>query len=91
MISSNDPWLVPTPLEMESLGDRMPLNLNEKTYESIQSLSDHPESWDHHVASKSYHQPFWLQTQDQFTNYLSLNLPSDESIMEAMNVKELPW
>lgn len=30
MISSNDPWLVPTPSEMESLGDRMPLSLNEK-------------------------------------------------------------
>lgn len=35
--------------------------------------------------------PFGLQTQDQFTKYLSLNLPSDESIMEAMNVEEIPW
>jgi len=62
-----------------------------KTYESIQSFSYHPESRDHHVASDSYHQPFWLHTQDQFMDYLSLNLPSDESIMEAMNVEELPW
>jgi len=87
MISSSDPWLVPTPLEIESLGDRMPLSLNEKTYERIQSLSYHPESCDHHVALDSYHQPFWLQTQDLFTDYLSFNLPSDESIMEAMNVE----
>jgi len=32
-----------------------------------------------------------MSTNDQVTDYLLLNLPSDESIMEAMNVEELPW
>lgn len=38
-----------------------------------------------------YHQPFGFDSYDQLTNYLSNNLPTDESIMEDMSVEEHPW
>jgi len=69
----------------------MPLSPYERFYESIQTLSDLPEKRDHHVALDAYPQPDWLHDADRFTDYLSSNLPSDESIMEAMSVKYLPW
>jgi len=69
----------------------MPLSAHEKWYESIQALSDSPEQHDHHVAADAYPLPFWLPEHDRSLDYLSLNLPTDESIMEAMNVTELPW
>ena len=41
--------------------------------------------------SDAYPSPYWLHEKDRFTDYLSLNLPCDESIMEAMSVNDLPW
>jgi len=69
----------------------MPLSSYERFYESIQTLSDSPEHLDHHATSDSYPSPYWLHKKDRFTDYLLLNLPSDESIMEAMSVDDLPW
>ena len=91
MIASNGSWPLPSPSNLETTGDRMPLSPHERWYESIQSLSDSPEQHDHHVAADAYPPPFWLHEHDRFTDYLSLNLPSDESIMEAMSVNDLPW
>ena len=54
-------------------------------------MSDIPEQRDHHVAPDAYPSPYWLHENNQFIDYLSLNLPSDESIMEAMSVDDLPW
>jgi hypothetical protein len=36
-LESSDPWIVPRPLEFDSLGDTMPLDPTEPSYVSIQS------------------------------------------------------
>ena len=69
----------------------MPLSPHEKWYERIQAVSDSSGQHDHHVTADAYPLPFWLPEQNRSSDYLSLNLPTDESIMEAMNVAELPW
>ena len=91
MIASNDPWPLPSPSDIKTTSDRMPLSPYERFYESIQTLSDTPEQRDHHVVPDAYPSPYWLHENDRFTYYLLLNLPSDESIMEAMSVDDLPW
>ena len=91
MIASTGSWLASSSSTEEITGDRMPLSPHEKWYESIQALSDTLEQRDHHVAADAYSLPCWLNEHDRSSDYLSLNLPSDESIMEAMSVDDLPW
>ena len=38
-LESFDPWIVPSPLEFDALGDTMPLSTAETSYVSIQSAS----------------------------------------------------
>jgi hypothetical protein len=40
---SFDPWIVPSPLELDALGDTMPLSPVEATYDAIQSASPSPD------------------------------------------------
>jgi len=91
MTASSGSWPASSPSNEEITGDRMPLSPHEKWYESIQALSDPPEQRDHHVAADAYTLPCWLHEHDRSSDYLSLNLPSDKSIMEAMSVNDLPW
>lgn len=43
MITSNNPWPLRSPSNIETIGDWMPLSPYERFYESIQSFSDTPE------------------------------------------------
>lgn len=91
MIASSDPWSLLSPSDIETIGDQMPLSLYERFYESIQTLLDSPGQCSHHVASDAYPSPYWLHEKYRFKDYLSLNLPSDKSVMEAMSVDDLAW
>ena len=57
MIASNDSWPLPSPSDIETIGDQMPLSPYERFYESIQTLSDTPEQRDHHDAPNVYPSP----------------------------------
>jgi hypothetical protein len=58
-LESSDPWIVPSPLEFDALGDTMPLSPAKTSYVSIQSTS--PSSDDQHLlAPDSYSMPPWL-------------------------------
>jgi hypothetical protein len=50
---SYDPWVVPSPLEFDALGDTMPLSPVEASYDAIQSISPSPED-PHLLASTTY-------------------------------------
>jgi hypothetical protein len=53
---SYDPWIVPSPLEFDALGDTMPLSPTEAEYETIQSAS--PSLDDRHLlVSTTYSLP----------------------------------
>jgi hypothetical protein len=53
---SFDPWIVPSPLEFDTLGDTMPLSPTEAKYNTIQYTS--PSLDDQHLlASTSYSLP----------------------------------
>jgi hypothetical protein len=89
-LASSDPWIVPCPLELDALGDTMPLSPAETSYISIQSAS--PSSEDQHLLA-----PDISSMQSQLSsllstiNYISPNFPSNESIMEMLCIDELPW
>ena len=38
-LESSDPWVVPSPLEFDALGDTMPVSLAKASYNAIQSAS----------------------------------------------------
>jgi hypothetical protein len=43
-LESSDPWIVPSPMEFDVLGDTMPLSPAEATYVAIQSTSPSPDN-----------------------------------------------
>jgi hypothetical protein len=89
-LESSDPWLVPSPLEFDALGDAMPLSLAEASYTAIQSTS--PSMDDQHLlAPDTYSMPSWLNSLSSAFDYISQIFPSDESIMEMLSIDEVPW
>jgi hypothetical protein len=89
-LESSDPRLVPSLLELDALGDTMPLNTTEASYDAIQYSS--PSVDDQHLlASNAYLFPSWLNSLSSSFDYISYIFPSDESIMEILSVDELPW
>jgi hypothetical protein len=88
-LKSSNPWIVPSPFEFDALGDIMPLSLAENSYVYIQSNS--PSSDDQHLlAPDSYSMPSWLSSLSFAIDYIFPIFPSDESIMEMLNIDELP-
>lgn len=89
---SSDPWVVPDPFELEFLGDAMPFSTAEVAYDAIQFVSVTLECDDVHLSS-SYRLslPNWLSSPPPSFDYFLKTFPSDESIMEVMNLEELPW
>ena len=57
-------------------------------YDTIQTCSDDHTNDIHLVALDPYHLPYWLEPSLPILDYLSENFPSDESIMEIMNMDE---
>jgi len=89
-LESSDPWIVPSPLEFDTLGDIMPLSPAEAKYDAIQSAS--PSLDDQHlVVPNSYSLPSWLNSLSSTFDYILRFFPSDESIMEIISIEESPW
>jgi hypothetical protein len=88
-LESFDPWIVPSSLEFDALGDTKPIIPTETSYVSIQSTS--PSSGDQHLlAPDSYLMPSWSNSLSSSFYYISPVFPSDESIREMMSIDELP-
>jgi hypothetical protein len=84
-LKSFDPWIVPSPLEFNALGDTMPLSPSKTSYISIQSTS--PSSDDQHLlAPNSYSMTSWLSSLSSMIDYISPFFSSDESIMEILSI-----
>ena len=60
-------------------------------YDTIQICSDDHTNDIHLVASDPYHLPYWLEPSLPILDYLSKNFPSDDSIIEFMNMGEPIW
>jgi hypothetical protein len=89
-LESSDPWIVPSPLEFDALGDTMPLSPAETSYIAIESAS--PSSDDQHLlAPDIYSMPSWLNSLLSVIDYISKIFPSDESIMEMLRIDDVPW
>ena len=68
-LESYDPWVVPSPLEFDALGDAMPLSL-EASYNAIKSAS--PSLDDQHLlTSNTYSLPSWLNSLSSAFDYIS--------------------
>jgi hypothetical protein len=89
-LESSDPWIVPSPMEFDVLGDTMPLSLVEATYVAIQSASPSLEN-PHLLAPNAYLIPSWLDTLSSAIDYISHIFPSEESIMEMLSIDDIPW
>jgi hypothetical protein len=86
-LESSNPWIVPSPLEFDALGDTMPLSLAKTSYVSIQSTS--PLSDDQHLlAPNSYSMPSRLSSLSSAIDCISPIFPLDESLMEMLNIDE---
>ena len=87
-----DPWILPSPTEVEQYGDTMPLSPAEKTYSKIQS-----ESVSHICPPMvdeldPYSFPEWAAIPSSSSHdFLNDVLLSDEAIIEAMALSERPW
>jgi hypothetical protein len=89
-LESSDPWIVPSPMEFDVLGDTMPLSPIEAAYMAIQFAS--PSSNDPHLlAPDTYSMPSWLDSLSSAIDYISHIFPSDESIMEMLSIDDVPW
>jgi hypothetical protein len=89
-LESSDPWIVPSTLEFDALGDTMPLSPAKTSYFSIQSTS--PSSDDQHLlAPDSSSMPSWLNSLSSAIDYISTIFTSDESIMEILSIDKMPW
>jgi hypothetical protein len=87
---SSDPWVVPSPLEFDALGDTMPLSPVEASYDAIQSAS--PSLDDQHMlAYDTYSFPSWLDSLSSAFDYILQIFPLDKSIMEIFSIDEVPW
>jgi hypothetical protein len=87
---SSYPWIVPSPLEFDTLGDTMPLSPAEDEYDAIQF--DSPSLDDHHLLeSTTYSLPSWLDSLSSTFDYILQFFPSNEYIMEIFSIKEAPW
>jgi hypothetical protein len=76
-LESSDPWVVPSPLEFDEIGDAMPLSPIEASYTAIQFSS--PSSNDQHLlAPNSYSMPSWLTPLSSAFDCISKIFPSDE-------------
>ena len=64
---------------------------HEEMYNTIQTLSDDQNDDLHLVASDPYHLPYWLEPSLLVLDYLFETFPSDESIMDIMNINESIW
>jgi len=69
-LESFDPWLVPSPLEFDALGDVMPLIMVEASYTVIQSASPSMDE-QHLLASNIYSIPSWLNSLSSAFDYIS--------------------
>jgi hypothetical protein len=68
-LESSNPWIVPSPLEFDVLGDTMPLSPAEAAYIAIQSAS--PSSNDSHsLAPDTYSVPSWLDSLSSVVDYI---------------------
>ena len=75
-LESSNPWIVPSSLEFNALGDTMPLSPAETSYVSIQSAS--PSLDDQHLlAPDSYSMPSQLNSLSSAIDYISPMFPSD--------------
>jgi hypothetical protein len=88
-LESSDPWIVPSSLEFDALGDTMPLSPAETSYVSIQSASPSSD-YQHLLAPNSYSMPSRFNSLSPMIDYISPIFPSDESIREIMSIDELP-
>jgi hypothetical protein len=89
-LESSDPWILPSPLEFNVLGDAMPLSPAEASYVFIQSSSSSMDD-QHLLAPNTYSMPSWLNSLSSSFEYISHIFPSDESIMEMISIEEVPW
>jgi hypothetical protein len=89
-LESSDPWIVPSPMEFDVLGDTMPLSPAEASYVAIQSASPSPKN-PHLVAPDAYSMSSWLDSLSSAIDYISQIFPSDESIMEMLSIDDVPW
>jgi hypothetical protein len=97
MISSvgtfmGDPWILPSPTEVEQYGDTMPLSQAEKTYSAIQSESVSHICPPMEDELDMYSLPEWAAIPFSSSHdFLNDVLLSDEVIIEAMTLSERPW
>ena len=93
MISWYDnPWINPSPEQVDSFGDSMPLSLIEIDYFELLVALNPPLS-DHAPLSMSldaYSQSPWLGDSDS-SDPLQEIFPSNEAIVETMSLKDLLW
>jgi hypothetical protein len=89
-LESSDPWIVPSPLEFDVLGDTMPLSPTKAAYVAIQSASPSSNN-SHSLVPNTYLVPSWLDSLSSAIDYISHIFHSDESIMEMLSIDDLPW
>jgi hypothetical protein len=88
-LESSDPWIVPIPFEFDALGDTVPLSSAKISYVSIQSAS--PSSDDKYLlAPENRPIPPQLSSLSSAIDYISPIFPSDESILEIIQIDKLP-
>jgi hypothetical protein len=88
-LESSDPWVVPSCLEFDVLGDTMSPSPAEAAYIAIQSASPSSNT-SHLLAPDTYSVPLWLDSLSSAIDYISHIFPSNESIMEILSIDDLP-
>lgn len=93
-VGSYDPWVIPLPLEIESLGDTMPLSLAELSYSVIQSAGEFVYTISGTSSIEGLNQyffPQWDKPLSLLHDFLNDYIPSDGAILEVLTLFDQPW
>ena len=87
-----DPWVIPNPSEVEYYGDVMLLSWDELSYCAIQYETASNACFLQEVELDQYSLPKWVEIPSSPSyDFLSETLLSNEAILKAMIMSEIPW
>lgn len=88
---STDPWIIPTPGQIDSFGDSMPLSPTEQAYQEVILAST--DALEIHVVFNvnmdTYLPSPWFGSWDS-SDPLNETFPIDENIVEVISLDETP-
>jgi hypothetical protein len=89
---NHNTWVLPHPSEVESFRESMSLSVVDISYHEIQlAPTDVDQILHHDVEYDKFTFPFWAFNPPHSHDFLDIDFPLYEAILESMNMDSGPW